>query len=164
MIIGKNYTQPDKAGSFGIELLHLYKMTNGERFPNITDDISLNAAVKIANTLAKHTKDGDENNSPMPFKVNAITGQVGELKGNSRDNNTMGLSSYTTNWSGTLELFLELQQLNAGEVELYKQAFDKIISWMKKYPLQNNKWGPFFEDITGWSDTRSMPLRLHNLS
>lgn len=154
MIIGKNYTQPDKAGSFGIELLHLYKMTNGERFPNITDDIYLNAAVKIANTLAKHTKDGDENNSPMPFKVNAITGQVGELKSNSRDNNTVGLSSYTTNWSGTLELFLELQQLNAGEVELYKQAFDKIINWMKKYPLQNNKWGPFFEDITGWSDTQ----------
>jgi len=25
---------------------------------------------------------------------------------------------------------------------------------MKKYPLKNNKWGPFFEDVPGWSDTQ----------
>jgi hypothetical protein len=25
---------------------------------------------------------------------------------------------------------------------------------MKKYPLQNNRWGPFFEDVQGWSDTQ----------
>jgi len=154
MIIGRDYTQPDKAGSFGIELIHLYKMTNLERYPNITDDIYLSAAVKIANTLAKHTRDGDDNNSPLPFKVNAINGKAGVLKNNNRDGKDAGFSNYTTNWSGTLELLLELQQLNVGEVELYKQAFDKIISWMKKYPLQNNKWGPFFEDVPGWSDTQ----------
>jgi hypothetical protein len=154
MIIGKKYTQPDKAGSFGIELLHLYKITTRERYPNVSDDEYLNAAVKIANTLAKHTKDGDENTSPMPFKVNAVTGEVGKLLNNNRSEENTGLSSYTTNWSGALELFLELQQLNIGEVQLYKQAFDKILNWMKKYPLQNNKWGPFFEDIPGWSDTQ----------
>ncbi|MEP6595623.1 MAG: hypothetical protein ABJA71_06730 [Ginsengibacter sp.] len=154
MIIGKNYTQPDKAGSFGIELLHLYKMTTGERYPNISDDEYLNAAVKIANTLAMHTKDGDENNSPMPFKVNAVTGETGKLLNNNRSEQNVGLSGYTTNWSGALELFIELQQLNIGQVELYKKAFDKIMNWMKKYPLQNNKWGPFFEDVPGWSDTQ----------
>ena len=26
---------------------------------------------------------------------------------------------------------------------------------MKKYPLRTNKWGPFFEDIPGWSDTQT---------
>jgi hypothetical protein len=154
MIIGKDYTQPDKAGSFGIELLRLYKMTTIERYPNITDDVYLNATIKIANTLAKHVIDGDENNSPLPFKVNAITGEAGKLKNNNRDGKDAGFSSYTTNWSGTLELLLELQALNTGETELYKRAFDKIINWMKKYPLQNNKWGPFFEDIPGWSDTQ----------
>lgn len=25
---------------------------------------------------------------------------------------------------------------------------------MKNYPLKTNKWGPFFEDIPGWSDTQ----------
>jgi hypothetical protein len=26
---------------------------------------------------------------------------------------------------------------------------------MKEYPLRTNKWGPFFEDIPGWSDTQT---------
>jgi hypothetical protein len=129
-------------------------MTNKEWYPNVSDDAYLNAAIKIANTLAMHTKDGDENNSPMPFKVNAVTDEIGNLKNNNRNEKSVGLSSYTTNWSGTLELFLELQQLHAGKQYLYKQAFNKILAWMKKYPLQNNKWGPFFEDIPGWSDTQ----------
>ena len=25
---------------------------------------------------------------------------------------------------------------------------------MKRYPLKNNRWGPFFEDVPGWSDTQ----------
>ena len=26
---------------------------------------------------------------------------------------------------------------------------------MKTFPLKTNKWGPFFEDIPGWSDTQT---------
>jgi hypothetical protein len=44
--------------------------------------------------------------------------------------------------------------MQTGETELYRKAFNKIIDWMKKFPLQNNKWGPFFEDVPGWSDTQ----------
>ena len=29
-----------------------------------------------------------------------------------------------------------------------------ILAWMKKYPLQNNRRGPFFEDVPGWSNTQ----------
>jgi hypothetical protein len=29
-----------------------------------------------------------------------------------------------------------------------------MLAWIKKYPLKNNRWGPFFEDIPGWSDTQ----------
>ncbi len=154
MILGKNFTQPDKAGSFGIELLRLYKLNNNERYPNVTDNLYMQAAIKIANTLAAHVKEGDENNSPLPFKVNAITGETGVLKSYGKNGKVEGLSSYTTNWSGTLELFLELQKMNKGNVQLYQSAFDKILKWMKKYPLRTNKWGPFFEDISGWSDTQ----------
>jgi hypothetical protein len=111
-------------------------------------------AVKIANTLAKHTIDGDENNSPLPFKVNALTGEPGQLLSNTGDGSQTQLSTYTTNWTGTMELFLELIKMNKGDIVLYRSAFDKIMSWMKKYPLANNKWGPFFEDVPGWSDTQ----------
>jgi len=154
MVIGKNYTQPDKAGSFGFELVKLYKMTNTTVYPNITDKQYLNAAINIANTLARYCTVGDNENSPLPFKVNAITGEIGKLKSNSGNGMDFQLSSYTTNWSGTMELFLSLIELNVGEVEAYQAALDKLLMWMKAYPLKTNKWGPFFEDIPGWSDTQ----------
>ena len=154
MVIGKDFTQPDKAGSFGIELVQLYKLMANESYPSTAHKRYLEAATKIANTLARHVTEGDENRSPLPFKVNAFNGEIGVLKNNNRDGSETGLSNYTTNWSGTLELFIELQNLKEGETELYHQAFEKIINWMKKFPLQNNRWGPFFEDVPGWSDTQ----------
>jgi hypothetical protein len=146
MVIGPGYTQPDKAGSFGIELVKMFKLTGNHNY--------IDAAVKIANTLANHTTEGDEENSPMPFKVNAFTGEVGALKSNLGDGSDVGKSTYTTNWTGTLELFSELIKMRMGKTKDYEAAFDNIIKWMIRYPVQNNKWGPFFEDIPGWSDTQ----------
>jgi hypothetical protein len=154
MVIGKGFTQPDKAGSFGLELVKLYKMTTTTTYPNITDKIYLDAAIKIANTLAKNVKGGDENNSPLPFKVNAVTGEIGKLLNNSGDGKNNQLSNYTSNWSGTMELFLHLIALKKGDTGSYDKAFRIILGWMKEYPLKNNKWGPFFEDVPGWSDTQ----------
>lgn len=154
MVIGKGFTQPDKAGSLGFELVKLYKMTTTTTYPNITDKRYLDAAVKIANTLANHMTQGDENNSPLPFKVEAMTGETGRLINNSGDGKSYQLSSYTSNWSGTMELFLNLIDMKAGDTLKYKDAFGVILNWMKNYPLKNNKWGPFFEDVPGWSDTQ----------
>jgi hypothetical protein len=146
MVIGQGYAQPDKAGSFGLELINMFKMTGKENY--------LSAAIAIANTLSMHIIDGDEDNSPLPFKINVFTGEVGALVSNRGDRAIVGKSSYTTNWVGTLELFKELIKMGNVNWETYQTAFDKIITWMKKYPLGNNKWGPFFEDIPGWSDTQ----------
>ncbi len=154
MVIGKNYTQPDKAGSLGLELIHLYKMTGTKRHGQTPSGIYLDAAVNIANTLSGHMIGGDDKKSPLPFKVNAVTGETGKLLNNNGDGSIASLSDYTTNWSGTMELFLELIKMNKGNVSLYQQSFDNLLSWMKKYPLKNNKWGPFFEDVPGWSDTQ----------
>ncbi|HLN73975.1 MAG TPA: hypothetical protein VK205_11815 [Prolixibacteraceae bacterium] len=154
MVIGKDFTQPDKAGSFGFELVKLYKMTTTSLYPNITDKRYLDAAVNIANTLAQHLKEGDENNSPLPFKVNAVTGEIGQLKSNSGSGEAEQLSSYTSNWSGTMELFINLIELKAGDTANYQKSLDMLLRWMKTYPLKTNKWGPFFEDVPGWSDTQ----------
>ena len=131
LVLGKDVTQPDKAGSFAAELVTLYEATGNEKY--------LSAAVAIANVLAAETKPGDADHSPLPFKVNALTGEV--------------KSAYTTNWTGTLRLFQELKRLKQNDSAHYQQAFDTILSWMKQYPLATNKWGPFFEDVNGWSDT-----------
>ncbi len=68
MRAGKGFLQPDKAASFGAELVVLYKMTGTRRY--------LDAAVAIANTLARKVKPGDGDNSPWPYRVNAATGEV----------------------------------------------------------------------------------------
>ena len=136
MVIGKDYTQPDKAGSFGLELLNFYKMMAGEDYPSTVHTRYLAAAIDIANTLAKKVKDGNENASPMPFKVNAFTDSVGILKNNNRSGTTVGLSNYTTNWAGTLELFCGLTKLRVGDTLLYNNAFNKILEWMKEFPLK----------------------------
>jgi hypothetical protein len=157
MIIGKGYLQPDKAGSFGYELIHLYKKTGDEKY--------LGAAVKIANTLASKVAPGDKDNSPWPFKVNAKTGEVGvlaedatwyegmdeDLKKQKKD---FKKSSYTTFWTGTLGMFHDLIKMQKGDTADYKKAFDLTLNWMKNYPVATNKWGPFFEDVPRWSDTQ----------
>ncbi|GEO11888.1 hypothetical protein [Segetibacter aerophilus] len=146
MVIGKGYTQPDKAGSFAYELVKLYKISGNENY--------LQHAILIANTLARFTKEGNDLESPLPFKVNAFTGEAGVLKSNSRSGKIEGRSVYTTNFVGTIQLWMELMKMKQGDAATYQGALEKMISWMKKYPMQNNKWGPFFEDISGWSDTQ----------
>lgn len=144
MILGKGFTQPDKAGSFGFELVKTFKLTGESKY---IDD-----AVGIANTLAKMTKAGDNNHSPMPFKVNASTGEIGILK--NYEEQILGYTTYTSNWTGTLQLFTELIKMKKGDIVAYQKAFDLILDWMKNIPIKENKWGPFFEDVPGWSDTQ----------
>jgi hypothetical protein len=152
MILGKGFLQPDKAGSFGFELVNLYKKTGDQKY--------LDAAVKIANTLAAKVQPGDEFHSPWPFKVNATTGDVGKLINKPNINKPepgttykdVQESIYTTNWTATLALFNVLKSLGKGDAAAYTKAHDTALEWLKKYPAKNNKWGPFFEDILGWSD------------
>lgn len=157
MILGKGYLQPDKAGSFGIELIHLYKKTGDEKY--------LNAAIKIADVLSSKVQPGDNDNSPWPFKVYAKTGEPGilvkdarwyegmdaKLKASDPENQK---STYTTFWTGTLCMFDELMKMQKGNTDAYKKAFDITINWLKDYPAKTNKWGPFFEDVPRWSDTQ----------
>ncbi len=153
MILGKGYLQPDKAGSLAYELIQLYKKTGVNRY--------LDAAEKIANTLAATVQPGDEFHSPWPFKVHSQTGAVGKLINEERINKpepgTTAFkkeqpSAYCTNWTGALYAFKLLPSLGRGNELVYDKAYNIALNWLKQYPAQNNKWGPFFEDILGWSD------------
>jgi hypothetical protein len=143
---GKDVAQPDKAGSFGLELVHAYKIKD--------DPVFLDAAVKIANTLAAKVKTGTADYSPLPFKVNVYTGQTVLLKLQGGGGQSTDTAGYTSNLTPTLQLFFDLIQLHKGNTGAYKTAADKILAWLKKYPIQNNKWGPFFEDVGEWSQTQ----------
>jgi hypothetical protein len=146
MKAGKDIAQPDKAGSFGLELVHLYKM--GE------NTLYLNAAVRIANTLAAHIRTGNLNYSPLPFKVNVISGETGKLGYKPRTGTWIDTAGYTSNWAPTLQLFLDLIALKTKDSSAYRKSFETLLSWMKTYPMKENKWGPFFEDVDEWSETQ----------
>ncbi len=144
---GKGILQPDKAGNFGYELVTLFKITSVQKY--------LDAAIRIARILAEKTMPGNNDHSPLPFRVNALTGEPGILFSNRGDGRDETKAMYTANWTGTLMLFQEMQGFDKARAALYQKSFDTILAWMKEYPLKTNKWGPFFEDIPGWSNTQT---------
>ena len=154
MILGPGYVQPDKAGSLGLELVRISKLHSRDRNLHVTVERYRAAAIAIARTLIAHLEPGDADRSPLPFKVNAFTGEIGKLQNHSAAGAVGGESTYTSNWCPTMELLLELEQLDPDHAAEYRQAFDALLAWMKKYPIANQRWGPFFEDIPGWSDTQ----------
>jgi Bacterial Ig domain len=131
MRAGKGVLQPDKAASFAAELLDLYKITGDEKY--------LRAAAGVADTLGAKIQPGDAGHPPWPYRVNAETGEVKFW--------------YTTNYTGALRLFNGLIELKSPNSAKYEQAFAMLSEWLKKYPIQDQKWGPFFEDVGDWSDT-----------
>jgi len=135
MRAGKGALQPDKAGSFGIELLRLFEKTGNHRYRD--------AAAAIADTLATKVARGDSEHSPWPFRVNAHTGGVP----------TNAFAIYTANWTGTLRLFDELVRLKSKNTSDYRAASKTVSKWLREYPLKSNQWGPFFEDVVDWSNT-----------
>ncbi|HEY4936256.1 MAG TPA: hypothetical protein VII44_06740 [Puia sp.] len=146
MRAGKDIAQPDKAGSFGLELIHLYKIGENKDY--------LDAAKRIANTLASYVREGNINYSPLPFKINVYTGETAKLRGHEVTGTWMDTAGYTSNWAPTLQLFLDLIELKTGDTTAYRKGFTTILKWMKNYPLKENKWGPFFEDVDEWSETQ----------
>ncbi|HSZ85039.1 MAG TPA: hypothetical protein VK787_03365, partial [Puia sp.] len=146
MTAGMEILQPDKAGSFGLELVHLYKI--------VEKNLYLDAAVKIANTLAAHIKDGNINYSPLPFKVNPYTDTIGLLSYQKPTGTWKDTAGYTSNWAPTMQLFLDLIELKKGNTAAYQSGLDKLLNWMKNFAMKENKWGPFFEDVNEWSETQ----------
>ncbi len=142
---GEGYLQPDKAGSFAYELVHLYKMTGDVKY--------LEAAVKIANTLAKFTVKGDKENSPLPFRVQAKTGEI-------YPQTSYVSSTFTSNWTATIMLFDELNSLNKGNTASYNDARRLFITFLKDIVVKNDLYGPFFEDIPMWSNTQINALTI----
>jgi hypothetical protein len=146
MRAGKDILQPDKAGSFGLELVHLYKISENKLY--------LDAAIKIANTLSANIKEGNINYSPLPFKVNPYTGATKPFTYHPPTGTWIDTAGYTSNWAPTMQLFLDLSELKKGDTVAYKTGFNNLLQWMKDYPMKENKWGPFFEDVDEWSQTQ----------
>src|SRR5204862_33309 len=119
MMAGKGYLMPDKAGSFAAELMTLYKIKGDAKY--------LDAAIRIADTLAAKATPGNDNESPWPFRVHAITGELPPAK---------VTGAYTANWVGTLRLFDDLIAMKRGNVAAYEKTRDLTVWWLKHYAMR----------------------------
>ncbi|MGV8847907.1 MAG: Ig-like domain-containing protein [Propionibacteriaceae bacterium] len=121
---GAGYLEPDKVAELGHAWLLLYEATGNTSY--------LAAAVDAANALATHVRAGTSTESPWPFRVNAQTGAIRE--------------QYSSHVISAIELFDELDRLGLGTTAI-RSARATAWTWMMAYPMKNNAWSGYFEDV-----------------
>lgn len=122
---GYGAIEPDKVGELGYGYLKFYKLTGEIRYRD--------EAIACANALARHVRKGDAERSPWPFRVYAETNVVRE--------------EYTSSLVGPLRLLDELIRLKLGDTAAYQKARQTAWEWLMAYPMKNNAWANYFEDI-----------------
>jgi len=127
---GEDFVEPHLIGADGYAYLRLYEMTGNTKY--------LREAVRCAEMLVKHFKTGDEKNSPWAFRCFARDGSI---------EGGRGMSPYTANVVEPIMLFDELMRIGLGDVESYKRVREGAWAWLMKYPMTNNVWVGYFEDV-----------------
>jgi hypothetical protein len=142
---GEDYVEPHVVGEDGYAYLRLYEMTGNTKY--------LRAAIRCAEALAKNFKPGDEKNSPWPYRCFARDGRM--------DAGT-GMFPYSANVVEPIMLLDELIRLDQGEVATYKKVREGAWAWLMKYPMQNNMWVGYFEDVKASMENMNqvIPLEL----
>lgn len=127
---GEDFVEPHLIGADGYAYLRLYEMTGNTKY--------LREAIRCAEMLAIHFRPGDEKNSPWAFRCFARDGSTEGAK---------GMSPYTANVVEPIMLFDELIRLGLGDVISYKRVREGAWAWLMKYPITNNVWVGYFEDV-----------------
>ena len=122
---GTGIIEPDKVGEMGDAWLQLYRFNGNTAFRD--------AAIAAADALAGHVRTGNSSQSPWPFRVHAKTGMVRE--------------NYCANVIGPIKLFDGLISLGLGNAGAYKTARQIAWNWLMAYPMLNNIWSNYFEDV-----------------
>ncbi|MDD5656521.1 MAG: hypothetical protein PHF00_04615 [Elusimicrobia bacterium] len=126
---GYGVVEPDKIGELGAGYLKFYEMTGEARYRE--------AAIACADALARHARAGDETHSPWPFRVYAEDGAVRE--------------EYTANVLGPVRLFDGMIRLRLGDTAAYRKAREAAWAWLMAYPMRDNLWATYFEDVSMYS-------------
>ncbi len=140
---GEDYVEPHVVGEDGYAYLRLYEMTGNTKY--------LRAAIRCADALAKNFKPGDENNSPWPYRCHARDGSL---------QNGKGMFPYSANVVEPIMLFDELLRLNQGDTASYKPVREGAWAWLMRYPMHNNVWVGYFEDVQGSMDNMNQVIPL----
>jgi hypothetical protein len=126
---GSDFVEPHVVGEDGYAYVRLYEMTGKERY--------LEAAIHFADELVKNFQPGDAEQSPWPVRCLARDGRI-EGK---------GMGPYSANVLGPISLFDELMRIGRGDVRRYQRTRTAAWQWLEQYPLRNNVWVGYFEDV-----------------
>jgi hypothetical protein len=127
---GEDFVEPHVVGEDGYAYLRLYEMTGNAKY--------LQAAIRCARSLVKNFTPGNKDHSPWPFRCRARDGSL---------ENGPGMSPYSANVVEPIMLFDELIRLRQGDVASYQLVRAGAWAWLMKYPMVNNIWVGYFEDV-----------------
>jgi Secretion system C-terminal sorting domain/Fibronectin type III domain len=122
---GVGNLEPDKVGELAFGWLQLYKYDGNTRFRD--------AAIQCANVLAGKIRTGSTTQSPWPFRVKASNNNV--------------IEDYCSDVIGPISLFDGLIAAGLGNTATYQTARNAAWNWLMTYPMQNNVWAQYFEDV-----------------
>jgi hypothetical protein len=142
---GEDFIEPHVVGEDGYAYLRLYEITGQTRY--------LRAAIRCAEALAKNYKTGDKTHSPWPLRCFARDGRVDKATGK-------GTFAYSANVVEPIMLLDELIRLGQGDVAAYTKVRAGAWAWLMRYPMQNNVWVGYFEDVPGSMDNRNQVIPL----
>ncbi len=123
--------EPDKMCLVAIGCLDFYKYSGEKKY--------LEAALRIARTVNKHILPGDEQHSPLPFRVHLQTGRV-------VDTYDAGLISVVKCFSSLLPF------CSSTEQEDLQKNSNVVWQWLLKYPMTNYRWSGYYEDVVSNHD------------
>ncbi len=116
----------DKICMVGAAYIRFYQLTGEEKY--------WTAAQDIARTVVKHIRKGDATHSPLPFRVQLKTGKI--------------LDEYTSSMVMPVIFFDRLIAMgDRGEKGKYPEVRDALWQWVMEYPMQNNVWSGYYEDV-----------------
>lgn len=135
-------THLDHAGEMGLTYYRMYCYSGEKKY--------LEAAVAIADLLAKNAKTGTSRESVLPYRVLIDNGRV--------------TAPYGANWTGCYTLFENLINAGTGNVPEYEKAKDLIREFLLEYPIKTGYWTDGHTDTDINSNTYKSNLSASNMT
>jgi hypothetical protein len=130
--------ETDKVGELGIGYVLFYEFSGDRKY--------LEAGIRCADALAHHIRPGDETHTPWPFRVEAKSGA------------TIDRNEYGGMIVASVRLFDELIRLKQGDISKYAASRKTAWEWLLKYPIRNDRWVGYFEDVPHLPDDANQAL------
>jgi len=133
-------THVDHAGEMGLTYYRMYLFTGEKKY--------LNAALRIADVLAKNARTGNGDQSVWPYRVVMDNGRI--------------TAPYGANWTGCYMLLENLVRAGLGNVKAYSAARDKAKDFILQYPMKTGYWTDGHTDTDVKSNTYKSNLSASN--